>query len=78
MPSATPSTPTYKVRFFSAAASRASRGGVRATYFSDRAEAETFASTQTLYGRPCKVETLAPLTPAQQVVANGAAFGVGQ
>ena len=57
------SATTYAVSFFCTA--RASRGGVRTAYFSDRSEAEQFASTQRLYSQPATVRELAPLTTDQ-------------
>jgi hypothetical protein len=64
--------PTYKVRFYSAAASRKG-AGVRVAYFSDRAEAEEFAAANRLYAKPCQVETLAPLSGEQTRIALGVA-----
>lgn len=58
------SATTYAVRFCSAK-SRTSKGGTKVAYFSDRAEAEQFASTQRLYSGPATVRELAPLTTSQ-------------
>jgi hypothetical protein len=55
---------TFKVKFFDAKASRKG-AGVRVAYFADRAEAEAFAASNQLYAKPCKVETLAPLSAEQ-------------
>jgi len=62
------SATTYAVKFFDARASRSAMGGmggIRTAYFSDRVEAEQFASTQRLYSQPATVRELAPLTTEQ-------------
>jgi len=59
------SATTYAVKFFDARASRASKGGVKVAYFSDRAEAEAFAADKYVYSQPATVRELAPLTTDQ-------------
>ncbi len=51
-------TERYAVRFFSAAHSRAQKGGVRVSYFTDKVAAESFACGRILYGKPAKAEAV--------------------
>ncbi len=78
MQTPTPAPSCWKVRHFSASASRASKGGIRVSYFATETEATAFAATQTLYARPARAEPVALLTPSQQLIANAATFGAGQ
>jgi hypothetical protein len=50
-------TPTYRVKFFDAQASKRGRG-VQVAVFADRAEAESFAARNRIYAGPCKVEVV--------------------
>ncbi len=68
------SAPGFRVRFYLPAA-RGQKPGIRTQYFTDRAEAEAFASTQKLYAKPATVAIVEPLTDEQQIIANHAFFG---
>lgn len=52
--------PTLKVKFFDPAASRAGKHSIKSRSFleSERAQAEAFAATHVLYGRPSRVEVV--------------------